>query len=349
MRLGDPIFLLLLLAVPVMALLAYRAHRARRVRLARFVSDELSVRLTPSVSRGRRLTKDALLLVALTLLAVGAARPQWGYRWERVDRRGIELVVVLDTSASMRARDALPSRLDRAKLELGRLLELLEDDQVALVAFAGLPFVQCPMTVDYRTAELFLREVSTELLPKPGTAIGAGVRQALSLFSTGGTEGRAILLITDGEDHGSDPLGAAELAKQLGVAIFAIGVGGDSPVTIPLGEGESAKKDADGKLVLSSLDEATLIEMANLTGGAYVRSTTGALNVDDLLAEIRRSTTPKSVVGSRTQRWEDRYQALVFVALVLLVVEALLDERRRGRGRWTLRRWRGTGGTEVET
>ncbi len=329
MRIGAPYHLWALVLLPALLGVFWWAHRLRRRKLHEFLAPLLAARLTPSVSLRRRLVKEGLVAVAFALLLLAAARPQWGYTWEPLERRGIELVVAIDTSLSMLAQDASPNRLERAKLELKELVSLLDGDQVALLPFAGQPFVLCPMTLDYRAVELFLTLVNTDSVPIRGTYVGTAVKAALGLFKGTSPDSKAILLITDGEDHGSDPIAAAQEAAQAGVRIFAIGLGSGSPVPIPLdAAGVDLKKDPDGKLVATSLDEATLREMARLTGGSYVRSASGELNVAGLYREIRDKTIPQELRGKRAQHWEERFQGIVVLVFLLLIVEALIDERR---------------------
>ena len=336
MKFGTPLHLWALILVPALVGLFWWAHGVRRRKLHEFLAPLLAARLTPSVSTQRRLVKEGMVALALAIVLLAAARPQWGYTWEKLERRGIELVIVFDTSLSMLAQDAAPNRLERAKLELKELVTLLQGDQVALVPFAGQPIVLCPMTLDYRTLELFLTQMSTDSVPLPGTYVGTAVKQALELFRGTNPDSKAILLITDGEDHGADPVAAANEAAKVGVRIFAIGLGSGNPVPIPLDPaGVDLKKDLDGKLVATTLDEATLREMTRITGGSYVRSATGDLNVPALYREIREKTIPQELRGKRAQRWEERFQGLVVLAFVVLVVEALIDERRGSPlGRW---------------
>jgi Ca-activated chloride channel family protein len=330
MRVGAPLNLIALVLLPALLALFWWAHRQRRRKLHEFLSPGLAVRLTPSVSSRRRLLKEALLASGLLVMVLAAARPQWGYTWEQLNRKGIELVVLLDTSLSMLAQDASPSRLERAKLELKDLVTLLDGDQVALVPFAGEAFVLCPMTLDYRTVDLFLGGVSTDMVARPGTAIGAALKAALTLFRGANPDSKAILLITDGEENqNTNPIAMATEAAKVGVRIFSIGLGSGGAVPIPLDpQGVDLKKDPDGKLVATSLDENTLRELARITGGSYVKSASGELNVPALYKEIHDKTVPEELRGKRAQRWEDRYQGVVILAFVLLIVEALIDERR---------------------
>ena len=261
------------------------------------------------------------------------AELKYGFTWEEVQRRGVDIVVALDVSDSMLVEDAETggklSRLERAKREIADLLRVVRGDRIGLVAFAGTAFLECPLTLDYGAAHLFLSSIDTDLIPVKGTALGAALRTALEAFEGGSNSSRAIILITDGEDHGGDALAAAEEAKLAGVRVFAIGIGRDEGAPIPA-PGGGFRRDRRGEMVLSRLDEATLQRIALATGGRYVRSVTGDVDLEQIYSQgIKAVLEDQELESQRRQRWEDRFQWLLALALIALMAEPLIAERRR--------------------
>ncbi len=350
-RTGRPDALWLLWLVPALLLFFVHASRSRDRLLARFASDETLPGLVAGVSRARRRLKNLLVLVALLALVGSLTQPRWGFVWEEVRREGVDIVVALDVSDSMLVRDAETggglSRLERARREIADLLQHLEGDRIALVAFAGSAFLELPLTLDYSVAALFLRSLGPDLIPVKGTAIGEALRVSLDAFdrdaqraavqgtASGGTfrgKSRAIILITDGEDHLGESLEAAEEAAEAGVRIFAIGIGRDEGAPIPE-EGGGFRTDRQGEIVLSRLDEATLQRIVLTTGGRYVRSVTGDVDLEQIYAQgIKAQLEDQELGSSRQQRWEERFQWLLVVALLALAVEPLIGERHERRG-----------------
>jgi Ca-activated chloride channel family protein len=265
------------------------------------------------------------------------AEPRYGFTWEEVKREGVDIVVALDVSDSMLVEDAETggklSRLERAKREITDLLRLLEGDRIGLVAFAGTAFVECPLTLDYGAAEIFLDAIDTDLIPVKGTALGPALRTAMEAFEGASHPSRAIVLITDGEDHTGQALQAATEAKAAGVRIFTIGIGRDEGAPIPA-PGGGFRRDRGGEIILSRLDETTLQKIALETGGSYVRSVTGDVDLEKIYAQGIKATMEDQELGSRRrQRWEERFQWVLGLALLALMLEPLISERKRGGGR----------------
>ncbi|MBI3179407.1 MAG: VWA domain-containing protein [Deltaproteobacteria bacterium] len=268
-------------------------------------------------------------------MVLALAGVKLGFTWEEVQRRGVDLVVALDVSDSMLVEDVESggklTRLARAKREITDLLRMLEGDRVALVAFAGVAFTECPLTLDYGAAALFLDSLDTSLIPVKGTALGDAIRESMRAFKGGGNS-RAVLLITDGEDLTGEALAAAEEAKAQGVRIFTIGMGRDEGAPIPLPDG-GFRRDSRGEIILSKLDEPTLQKIALTTGGRYVRSVTGDVDLESIYRQGVKATLEDQDLGARRrQRWEDRFQWLIGAALLALALEPLLPERRRRGG-----------------
>jgi Ca-activated chloride channel family protein len=334
MRFAEPTILWGLLAVPLLAALFLYAAARRRRALAAFAGGDLHLeRFRGEVSANRRAAKAIALLFAATAGIVAAARPQWGQGTETITRKGIELAIVLDTSSSMSATDVAPSRLARGVRAASSLLDRLEGDRIALVTFAGKPAIACPLTLDHGAVRLFLDAVDVESVSIPGTALSAAIEEgvrALGSLAVEGMEakGRALLVISDGEDHEGGVDGAISAAKRAGVVVYAIGCGTDQGAPIPQGESGAYKKDAQGKLVTTRLDERPLRNLAIETGGKYYRSTGAEGEVE----EIAKALAAMDATGSKTvlkTRWVERFQIPLAIALAALVLETLISDRRK--------------------
>jgi Ca-activated chloride channel family protein len=337
MRFGSPAALHLYWLVLGLLLLQVYARRAKRRDLGRFGHLPTVRKLVASASAALQVLKSTLFLVAVALLVFCLARPQWGARLEQVRRRGVDVIVALDTSLSMLAEDLKPNRLVRAKGEVASFLDKLGGDRVGLVAFAGTAFVQCPLTMDYGAAKLFLSAMDENLLPKPGTALAEAIRAAAKAFPKGERKHKVLVLITDGEDFGDDPIAAAKEAREQGVLIFAIGIGAGSGQPIPLrdarGNLKGYKKDRDGRVVTTRLNESVLERIALSGDGKYFRASAGELELSRIAEEI--SKMEKRELSSQLySQYEDRYQVFLPLPLALLLVEATLSDRKRRRETW---------------
>ena len=330
-RVGNAKSLWLFWLVPVMVVFFIYSFRTRSRLLRHFASPEMVARLTSGLSRPRAILKAALILLALLAGIVALTEIKYGFTWEEVKREGVDIVVALDVSDSMLVEDAESggqlSRLERAKREIADLLRLLEGDRIGLVAFAGTAFLECPLTLDYGAAEIFLDAIDTDLIPVKGTDLSAAIRESIGAFEGGSNSSQAIILITDGEDHSGRAMEAAEEAKLAGIKIFTIGIGRDEGAPIP-SEGGGFRRDRSGEMVLSRLDEPTLQRIALETGGRYVRSVTGDVDLEQIYSQGVKATLEDVELGSRRrQRWEERFQWFVTLALVLLMIEPLIPVR----------------------
>ncbi len=318
--------------LPVFLVWALRsADRAR----ARLLAEELLPKLARGWSRGRRRTKAILQVTGVLLVLFALAGPRVGSREITVKRKGIDLIFCIDTSTSMMAEDIRPSRLAKARRQVSAFLERLEGDRVGLVVFAGSAFLQCPLTVDYGAARMFLDVVDTNSVSTPGTNLGAAVRRALQAFPEGDDKYKAIVLVTDGEDHGGEGLRAAEEAARRGIRIYTIGVGSDNGEPIPLPEelGGGYKKDRQGNIVMTSLDAESLERIALETGAEFHRATTGELELDRIYESLSR--LEEREVSSRSfTAWEERFQWPLGLGLLLLLLDFLLPERIRTKREW---------------
>ncbi|HZW89473.1 MAG TPA: VWA domain-containing protein, partial [Myxococcaceae bacterium] len=337
--LGAPEFLLLgLVAFAVGAIAAWAALR-RRARVRRLLGDRLGDSLAPGVETARPVVRATFTGLSLLLFSIAMSQPQCGSRAELTKKRGIDVVVALDASKSMRARDVLPSRLERAKLELSTLLDELKGDRVAIVAFAGDAFVQCPLTSDYAAAKLFLRAIDPDQMQEGGTNIGAALMTAQKVLEGAdrGAKDRVVVLLSDGEDLSGEVGEASEALKASGIKVFTIGIGSATGEPIPVldkqGDRTGYLKDpSTGQTVLSRLDEAGLEAIAQATGGEYFHRT-GGVAVPEVAARIDR--LQKSELESRiTVRYDERFQYFLLPGLVLLLLGMLagVPGRRRGGG-----------------
>jgi Ca-activated chloride channel family protein len=335
-RFASPEWLLALLLVPVLAGGFWLGFRRRTRLLARFGDRELVAKLVASVSQRARTVKAGLLLGSVLFLALALARPQFGTRVETVRRRGQDVMVAVDLSRSMLAEDVTPNRLDRARLAILRLIRTLDGDRIGLVAFAGDAFIQSPLTVDYTAAAMFLDAMEPEMMPIQGTDLGEALRMSLDALDQGAREDRLIVLVTDGEDHEGQLDPQLQRAVAAGVRIHTVGIGSVEGVPIPeTGTGgQGFKRDEEGNVVTTRLDEATLREVAEVTGGRFVRVVSGTTAFEDLVDEIASGEGDEFDTREITQ-FEEQYQLFLAFAFVLLFAEALVPERRRTAEAWS--------------
>jgi len=344
MRFVYPELLWLLAALPLLGAATWWAAARRRRALRRFAGGEdFLPRFDVEVSVHRRVAKQLLLHAGLAALVVAAARPQWGTRLEPVTRRGVDVVVVLDHSLSMAADDLPPSRLARARHEVDSLLGELSGDRVALVTFAGEATLLCPLTLDHAAVRLFLDTVEAETVQVPGTALAEALRLGLATLGDspepGGERGRAIVLLTDGEDHEGGVDEVIEEIKRAGVAVYAIGCGTTRGSPIPVSDESGLrtgyKKDREGRVVTTRLDESILELLALDTGGRYHRATASEVEVGEIAQALSGMDAHEFGAVLRA-RYEERFQVPLALAVLALVADTLLGDRRRRRnGRHT--------------
>jgi Ca-activated chloride channel homolog len=334
MRFAQPLYLYLLLLVPALVAFWVLVDQRRRKLLARFGSISLIEKVGLSVSRRARWVKRSLMLFGILLVVVSLARPQWGAKISRIEQKGVDIVIAIDTSKSMLATDIKPSRLEKAKYELEKLIDILMGDRIGIVCFAGTAFNLSPLTLDYAAARLFLQSISTDIVPVAGTNLAEAIKAATENFNTNERKYKVILLLTDGEDHGKDagmdPMKAAEEAKKQGAVIYTIGIGSSEGSPIPMEEegGLQYKRDQSGEMIMSRLDEDTLKQIALATGGKYYHSTAGELEVEKIYNEIKQMEKKK--FGEQVQiEYEDRFQYFLAAAMALLFVSVLVPERKR--------------------
>ena len=346
-RFGSVELLFGLLLAPLLALLFLHGARARRRALDRFGDGELVRRLAASVHRRNRTLRALLFVAGVGLLLTALARPQFGTRVETVRREGKDVVVALDLSRSMLAEDIAPNRLQRAKLEILRLLDRLEGDRVGLVAFADQAFTQSPLTTDYAATQLFLSAMDVDLVPVQGTNLGEAMNVGLDLFDEEVREFRVLLIVTDGEDHEGEVDEAIRRANAAAVRVFTVGIGSPDGVPIPefddAGNRRGFQRDADGNVVTTRLDEATLRRIADATGGGFHLATPRSVELDALVDEMSAVGT-REIDARDIAQFEEQFQLFLGAAILLLLIEPLLPARAKGMAGRGAARW--TGGAE---
>jgi Ca-activated chloride channel homolog len=333
-RFANPEYLNALYAIPVLILLYWLFRRNRTKLLENFSERKLHNVLFPSFSGIKNTIKFSIIIISLCFLIIAAANPQVGTKMEEVKQTGIDVFILLDVSLSMQAEDIKPNRLERAKYQISNLINKLRGDRLGLVIFAGEAYVQIPLTTDYSAANLFLSAVDFNSVPQPGTAIASAINLALKSFDKSVSTQKAIILITDGEDHQGDINKAVSDAVSMGVKIYTIGLGSPDGAPIPLfnakGDQIGFKKDKDGNTVLTKLDEETLKQIASTGGGEYYRGS----NYEDYLDKIYKdlSKLNKTEFGvKKVTDYEDRFYYFLAPAVLLLFVEFFISENKN---RW---------------
>ncbi len=318
--------------LPVFGFILYFGFLKRKRLLAQFGSRHLWEKLAPSLSPTRRFWKKILFLVAITGVIVCLMRPQYGVKFEHVQRKGVDIFIAIDTSLSMAVQDVLPSRFAHAKQEVVSLVNSLQGNRVGLIVFSGTALVQCPLTLDYAALRLFLDDINVGMLPVPGTNVAEAIAAAVKSMKSTERRSKVLVLVTDGESFGEDPIEAAASAKKEGIKIYTVGIGTASGDPIPLrdnfGNPMGYKTNKQGEVVLSKLNEPVLRQIAAETGGQYYLSHHRQLAMESVYRAI--SSLEKSELKDQvTQKHEDRYQILLILVFLVLILEMLLSEKKR--------------------
>jgi Ca-activated chloride channel family protein len=305
--------------------------RRKKRAIERLADHELLSRLTGEEMKGRRFIKGLFILLTVGLMILALAGPRWGSHYQEVSQKGVDIMILVDVSPSMLVEDIKPTRLERARREILDFLRVVRGDRVGLVAFSGAAFVQCPLTLDYVALEMFLSAIEPGLIPVPGTDLGAAIETGLSAFDSKSETDKVMLLITDGEDNEKQGLKMAEEAAKKEVKIFVFGIGDPSGGPIPADDGKGGfLKDKEGKLILSKLDEKGLQQIANSTGGIYVRSVAGDLDLDLLYFDgIRSRTEAQTLKSGKIKVYEERFYFFLLAAFLFLIIEGLITERHK--------------------
>ena len=326
-RFANIEMLWLLISIPVLITAYVLYTRRKRRQLELFGDTELMEQLMPNASRIRPTVKFSLTMVALTLLIIAAARPQFGQSEHTEKRQGIEAVVALDISNSMLAEDVAPNRLDRAKQILSKLIDNMVNDKVGLVVFAGDAFVQLPITCDYVSAKMFLNTIKPDLIKTQGTAIGQALGTSIRCFGEQSENSRAIILITDGENHEDDAVAVAQRAKEAGIQVMVVGIGKPEGSPIPIPGTNSFFKDRQGNVVVSKLNEDMCREIAREGGGIYVRCDNTNTATKVIQKELDKLATQEIETQVFTD-YNEQFQSFALIALLLLVIDYFIFNRK---------------------
>ncbi len=319
-RFESPAYLWLLWSIPVLAIIRFVCYKLRRKKLLRFGEMSLVNRLMPNVSKIRPSVKFWLSVAALALMIVMLARPQMGSKISHEERNGIETIIAMDISNSMLAEDVVPSRLQKSKMLVENLVDHFTNDKIGLVVFAGDAFVQLPITTDYVSAKMFLQDINPSLIQTQGTDIARAISLSMNSFTQQKGLGKAIILITDGEDHEGGALEAAKEAKKKGINVFILGVGSSNGAPIPLGNGDYMRDNA-GNTVMTALNEQMCRDVAKAGSGTYIHvdNTSDAQeNLNDELSRLQKGETDNVVYSE----YNEQFQAFALLALILLIIEA---------------------------
>ena len=328
-RFANPQYLYLLLTLPLLILL-FIINEYRKRRTFRKLGDETLVKkLLPELSKYRPSVKFIILLSAVTLAVIMLARPQFGSKIEQIKRQGVEVIMALDVSNSMLAEDIQPNRLERAKQAISRLVETLDNDKIGLIVFAGDAYTQIPVTTDYISAKMFLSTINPDMVPKQGTAIGSAIDLGIRSFSPGPGKSKAMIIITDGENHEDDPVARAKEAATAGIVIHTIGIGSVEgvPISTTIDGKKDFLKDADGNTVISKLDENILKEIAIAANGKYVRASNSNIGLDEIFNDIRK-LKKQELEGKMYTEYNDQFQIFAGAVLLLLLADFLIMERK---------------------
>ncbi|MFA5326642.1 MAG: VWA domain-containing protein [Prolixibacteraceae bacterium] len=328
-RIANPEYLYALLVIPALMIFFWYARIRRKKALALFGQKEILSVLMPNVSWGRPVLKFIIMLLALSSIIIGLARPQFGSKLKTEKRKGIELLIALDVSNSMMAEDIEPNRLERAKRAISQLVDKLSNDKIGLIVFAGDAYTQLPITADYVSAKLFLSSISPEMVPTQGTAIGAAINLGMKSFNPQFTGSKAMIIITDGENHEDDAIEAATEAAKQGIVIYTLGMGLPQGGPIPEYSGgqKSYRKDKQGNIIVTKLDEAMLQKIAEAGKGAYIRANNSQVGLNNLFSEVNKME--KSELETQIYAdYDDKFQYFIALGLFLILLDFMILERR---------------------
>lgn len=329
-RFAHSEYLVLLVMLPVLLALFWWSWRRRRVLLERFGAEKMVSQLMHSTSAYKQPVKFIIACLALAFIILGFANPQIGTKLEEVKREGVDIVIALDVSNSMKAEDIRPNRLESAKQEISNMIEKFQNDRIGIIVFAGDSYLQLPLTMDYSSARLILSAIDVDIVPIPGTAIGSAIQLAMKSFAAGEKKHKVIVIISDGENHEDDAVAAAKEARDEGAVVHTVGMGSLEGVPIPLYQNNvlsGYRKDGDGNTVVTKLDEQTLRQIAEAAGGVYVRATNQEDELDVILKQVQ--AMEKKEFGAKIfTEYDDRFQYLIAVGLLLLVIDVFISEKK---------------------
>jgi len=331
MKFANPYLLnLLWVLIPVFGIMVYGMLKRKKI-LEAFAAQSMLPSIIPGFDPRRRWIKFSLIILASGFAIIALAKPQMGYRWEKTTQKGVDIMIALDCSRSMLAQDIAPSRLERAKREIIDLLRMMKSDRAGLVAFSGRAILQCPLTLDHEAFNVFLKVLKPGFLPVGGTNLDEAIKTSYTGFEKESDTKKAIIVITDGENTAGDVEETAKQMAKQGIKIFCIGVGDIQGAPIPDEDG-GFKKDASGNIILSKVDQEGLEKLAEITGGTYVRSVAGDMDLDLIYKEkILGTMERKTLTSGKKKVWENRYQWFLFPCLILLLTEFILSSKKNGK------------------
>ena len=328
-RFANPDYFYLLLLLPVMLAL-FIINRLRIRKSIRKIGDKKLVGdLLPEFSTTRPVLKFILIMLIMVFGTIMLARPQFGSKIEDVKKQGVEVIIALDISNSMLAQDIQPDRLTRAKQAISRLVDNLENDRIGLIVFAGDAYTQIPITTDYASAKMFLSTITPEMASRQGTSIGAAIELGAKSFTPGDDKSKAMIIITDGENHDDDPVAASREAAKAGIVIHVVGIGTErgEPIPIVVNGRRDFLKDIEGNTVITKLDEDILKQIAGEAGGSYVRANNSNIGLDEIFREIKKMDKQEFESAIYTE-YNDQFQIFAAIALLLLIIEFIVMDRK---------------------
>lgn len=323
MRFANPEYLYLLILIPLLAVVYFYSNYRRQKRLKEYGDTKLLMELMPDVSSYRPNVKFWLAIAAMTMLTLVLARPQFGSKMESVTRQGIETVIALDISNSMLAEDIAPNRLEKSKKIISKLIDKFENDKVGLIVFAGDAFVQLPITNDFISAKMFMESISPSLINRQGTDIGAAINLAMKSFTPDKEVGKAVIVITDGENHEGGAEEAAKAAAEKGISIYILGVGSLDGAPIPAETSNDYRRDKDGNVIVTKLNEEMGQNIAKAGNGAYIR-VDNTNNAQRLLEKEVDKLAKADVTSEVFTEYDEQFHIVAWLALLLLILDILI-------------------------
>ena len=324
-------FLYFLALIPLIAIGLYFYNRWQKKSIEKFGDENLVIELMQNHSKARKNIKNTLFIFSIAFLIIGISNPQIGTKMEEVKREGVDLMIAIDLSHSMMAQDIKPNRLERAKQAISRLIDKLEGDRIGLVVFAGEAYVQLPITTDYSAAKLFLSTVNTSIIPTQGTKIGNAIDLCVKSFDQENNQNKAIIIITDGENHDDEAISSAKIAQEQNIYIHTLGMGltkgGPIPFYNKYGSTSEFRKDREGNIIITKLNETILKEIAQVGMGTYIRANNSKSGLSVLFDEINKME--KKEIGTMIfTNYKDRFQIFISISLVLLILNLIILQRK---------------------
>ena len=324
-------FLYFLALIPLIAIGLYFYNRWQKKSIEKFGDENLVTELMQNHSKARKNIKNTLFIFSIAFLIIGISNPQIGTKMEEVKREGVDLMIAIDLSHSMMAQDIKPNRLERAKQAISRLIDKLEGDRIGLVVFAGEAYVQLPITTDYSAAKLFLSTVNTSIIPTQGTKIGNAIDLCIKSFDQENNQNKAIIIITDGENHDEEAISSAKIAQEQNIYIHTLGMGltkgGPIPIYNKYGRTSEFRKDGEGNIIITKLNETILKEIAQAGMGTYIRANNSKSGLSVLFDEINKME--KKEIGTMIfTNYKDRFQIFIGISLILLILNLIILQRK---------------------